>query len=595
MVSHAEVAAAVTNSGSFREKFRKGFKILSNRIFGNGSGNSPVPHSKPRSRSHSVVQTGETSSLGTSGDQATGARSNMGSLNRSQSRLASGWPQRVASPYFDREKRTASPVPGGLVRRLSMLGSKSSRSISPLPPSDPSAHLSARQGTTASLHSDANQLGRSVSDRSTASSVGVLSLSRIAPIRRQSTQLVPPVVGDFEISASSGRKGLSTTNSVERLNASIQPPSNLDREQLDNRDVKPRERAFSNASSIAGIPPADLHTKFSRLVARRSSQNSTSAASAGLKPTDSSHDVGSSVGFDNRVSRDEANGRPRSSGDILLSQSAASLSLKSPMTSSRGLPELPVLAPLTLDDSASYHHALASPSAPGDIDVDKADWEGDLSDDDEDYGEPIRRPWGGASSQHDDWDRTPQNVQDLDNGTWVLDGQGWRSNNEAGFPESAAQVAQGGSAVHGDLQLDTGNPKSATRFPEADVPATIAETDAELEAETINEKSVLRSPIGHLSKMPKDDTMSITSSPPYQNDPLTVRDTVSASPSNPRSPQRANDRSWISPISHNDMFDDADEDDEDDGLEIDVGLKRGRRSSKPLTPAMNSRASLPPT
>jgi hypothetical protein len=597
IVSHAEVAAAVTNSGgSFREKFRKGFKNLSNfsnRFFGN----SPAPTSKPRSRSHSVVQTGDSSNLG---DNAGGARSAMGSLNRSQSRLTSGWSQRVASPYFDREKRAGSPIPGGLVRRLSVLGSRSSRSISPLPPSDPFAHSSASRGTVASLHTESNQLGRSVSDRSTTSSVGALSLYRSAPLRRQSTQLVPPVVGNFELSVPVGRKNLSTSNSVERLNANVQISAHQEHEELGDSNCKRRDRAASNASSVTGISSGNLQSKFSQLLSKGSSQKNASSSSVALKPPSSgpsqrngSEEFGLTLDhIDRPASRVETNVRSQTSRDTLASQPAAPSRLGSPLVSSRGLPELPVLAPLTFDNNAPGHQSRGSPLLLGDNDVDKADWEGDLSDDDDDYGEPIRRTWGGDSSQRNSWDRTPQNIEDLANGTWTMDAQGWRPGNTPGPTEVAMGDNERGTAEIGDLQLDTGDIKPASRFPEADVPATIAETDAELEAEALKEQNGLRSPIGFKLNLPQDHLRLAASSPP-PNDTNSMRN-APASPNHVRSPQRTNDRSWVSPVSNNDMFDDADEDEDDDGLEIDVGLKRGRRSSKPLTPALDRRPSLPP-
>jgi len=596
IVSHAEVAAAVTKSGgSFRDKFRKGVKNLSNRIFGH----SPVPSNKPRSRSHSVVQTGDPGNLG---DNAGGSRSAMGSLNRSQSRLTSGWSQRVASPYFDREKRAGSPVPGGLVRRLSVLGSKSSRSISPLPPGDPFAHSSATRGTVVGLHVESNQLGRSVSDRSTTSSVGALSLGRSAPLRRQSTQLVPPVVGNFEISAPVGRKNLSTSNSVERLNANTQTYSQQGHESLGDSNVKRRDRAASTASSITGISSGNLQSKFSQLLSRGSSQKNASSSSVALKPPSSgapqrneSEDFGLTSGhIDRSSSRIEPDVRSQTSRDTLASQIAAPSRLSSPLALSHGLPELPVLAPLTLDSHAPGQHTRCSPLLPSDNDIDKADWEGDLSDDDDDYGEPIRRTWGGDSSQRNSWDRTPQNIQDLANGTWIMDGQGWRPGNHPGPIDAAFGGNESGSARTGDLQLDVGDIEPASRFPEADVPATIAETDAELEAEPLKEEIGPRSPIGFGLNMPQDHLRLAASSPPSRNDTHSVRNAVPASPNHVRSPQRANDRLWVSPVGNNDMFDDADEDEDDDGLEIDVGLKRGRRFSKPLTPALDGRPSLPP-
>jgi len=595
IVSHAEVAAAVTNSGgSFRDKFRKGFKNLSNRLFGN----SPAPAFKPRSRSHSVVQTGD---LNNFGDNVGGARSAMGSLNRSQSRLTSGWSQRVASPYLDREKRAGSPIPGGLVRRLSVLGSKSSRSISPLPPGDPLAHPSATQVSVANSNLESNQLGRSVSDRSTTSSVGVLSLGRSAPLRRQSTQLVPPVVGNFEMSASVGRKNLSTSTSVERLHANAQTASHLEHEVLGDNNVKRRTRAASNASSVTGISSGNLQSKFSQLLSRGSSQKNASSSSVALKPPSSdslqrngSEDFGLALDYlDQAPGRVDTNVRSRTSRDTLASQPVAHSRLTSPLASSLGLPELPVLAPLTFDPDTSHHDTSGPPLLPGDNDIDKADWEGDLSDDDDDYGEPIRRTWGGDSSQRNSWDRTPQNIQDLANGTWIMDGQGWRSGNTPRSTEVAMAVDESGSAGIGDLQLDVGITKPTSRFPEADVPATIAETDAETEAEVLKEQVGLRSPIGFKMKMPQDIKLA-ASSPPHRNDTYPIRNAVPMSPNHVQSPQRTNDRSWVSPASNNDKFDDADEDEDDDGLEIDVGLKRGRRSSKPFTPALDRRPSLPP-
>jgi hypothetical protein len=575
-------------------------KSLSNRLFGTSGSET-----KRRPRSQSIVHLADVdaSTMKADGSNTNGnAYLSIGSLNRSQSRFASGWSHRSPSPYSDgQEKRSPSPLPNGLVRRFSVLGSKSNRSLSPLPGSTEILNLN---GLSTSIvgpsRGDTDSLGRSVSDRSTTSSTGYLPMGRMGPLRRQSTHLVPPVVGSFELQAQPSRKVLSTSNSVERLDSINNKLTAGDDAVSATNPVHRRTRALSNASSAAGnASTSGLHNKLAKLLSRGTNEKSSMPD---LVPADAHaseqalHRRNSEVGtlqFSNNVARREIQADPvirsHASRDTLASHTAFQSRPSSPLP--RDSPGRQALSNGL--DTANQPPPVDTKRQPADMDFDKADWEGDLSDDEDDYGEPVSSVYG-RPGLHGSVDGVPGHPDDLNRGTWVMNGRGWQHRETTGTLLPSVIPRDSNMETNGDLQMDIGAIMPDSGFSPSHVPATIAETDAELDAENaVSDKTRLTINTNH-------NTLAIGSrspmSSPRQASHSEQERTVRHSPGSANrapSQQRWPDRPRLP--STNEMFDDAEEDDdEDDGLEIDVGLKRGRRSSKPLTPAMDRRPSLPP-
>ena len=595
-MSNAEVAAAVTNSGSFREKVRKSMRNLSNRLFG-----TSAPATKSRSRSHSVVQLVDTdlsTSLAQSGNSHVIGHNNAGSLNRSQSRFTSGWAHRLPLPYPDgKEKRSPSPHPNGLARRFSVLGSRSNRSLSPLPGTSDLPIAGGLANTGSAIHRvDPDALGRSVSDRSTTSSTGYLPIGRMGPLRRQSTHLVPPVVGNFELQPQHSRNVLSTSNSVERLD-SINKKLSTDGSDLSLADSpRSRARAPSNASSAAGIATGNgLQNKLAKLLSRGAGEKASGPAQLSVNEQAIYRHDDEAGNLQHKVLRTKSEAhtdavlRSHASGNSIASNFASYTRPDSPLVE-----ESKQFTTLTQGNHDSQPPNVHEQLPAADNDFDKADWEGDLSDDDDDYGEPVKSVYSRP-----DPDGTlglgPRDLDELDRGTWVMNGRGWQhreTTEPAGTLLSSVIPRDANMETNGDLQLDIGAIMPDPGFSPSDVPATIAETDAEFDG-TLSPRAVTSSyPLATVESRPTIGKFSPTS--PRQAFRSEQGRTARLSPgakTRAITEQRWTDRPWLS--SSNEMFDDAEEDDEDDGLEIDVGLKRGRRSSKPLTPAMGRRPSLP--
>jgi hypothetical protein len=343
-----------------------------------------------------------------------------------------------------------------------------------------------------------------------------------------------------------------------------------------------------------------LQTKLAKLLSRGQSQKSSSTIPVASKTLEDSliqqRDDLDGMAFvthqSSRSGQPNAAVRSRSSIDTLGSHSAGPSRQASPFAPLRALPEVPLVQPLALSsgDTPDQDGAGFPSDAEGEVDLDKADWEGDLSDDDDDYGEPVRRAWDDSGS-HDSWSHHPQGSRDLGSGTWVMNSHGWKPTTSPICPEDDALDPMREIDGTGDLQIDIGSATLDSRFAVADVPATIPE--AELETDATSDGQT-HSFLAFKEQNPQADMMSTSPNPRGLPD-LGYTRKVPASPSRvTQTRQRSQDRSWISPISKSGIFDDAEEDDEDEGLEIDVGLKRGRRASKPLTPVIGRHTSLPP-
>jgi hypothetical protein len=488
------------------------------------------------------------------------------------------------------------------------LGGKSARSISPLPPLDKFHHISSFPNYAVPGNSDPNdRLGRSMSDRSTTSSSGNLLLGRgppAGPIRRQSTHLVPPSSGNTDPTGS--RKFLSTSNSAERL-GDIDQKSSAD----GNRLKSGRQRAISNASSVTGSASASgLHSKLAKLLTRGSSQKSSSASSVissnvGLpyrrgSEVESSRDRLPTVG---RFPTPPLGLRSRQSVETFASASAMSSRQPSPAMSFHALPPIPQVTSSSADiedDEEETLHTMDK-AIP---DLDKADWEGDLSDDD-DYGAPVKSVYGGHRAATS-WNETPTRAADLRQGTWILNSNGWHGRSESEAVEPGSVGSESSCAVTDDgLGLDSGVPLIESGFSPSHVPPTIAEADVETDSLRLDDSPPSRA-------IPRDTFTSQARSPPTSPTQQLHLETGHRTYSRGcPSPARVGRGSFRENVNGNlvnrrsvdrfgigqfqDTFDDADEDDDaaDDGLEIDVATKRGRRASKPVTPAMNRQLSLP--
>lgn len=468
-----------------------------------------------------------------------------------------------------------------------MLGSRSNRSLSPLPGTTDLPTTSG-MAIVAPLRGDTDVLGRSVSDRSTTSSTGYLPMGRMGPLRRQSTHLVPPVVGNFELQSKPSRKVLSTTNSVERLDSLTKREISEDDDGLNAANTtRRRARASSSASSAAGTASASgLHIKLAKLLSRGTGEKASSPSLADSSSSEQAprrHD--DQVGTTNRHDSTLAKG---GEADLFMRSRAS----RGTLASNAEDPPRPGAAN-RLDQASATDEGL-SPTA--EYDFDKADWEGDLSDDDDDYGEPVKsaysRPdlYGSVGSG-------PRDLDELDRGTWVMNGKGWQhreTTEAAGTVLPSVIPRDANMETNGDLQLDIGAIMPDPGFSSLDVPATIAETDAELDIEHSSAEAAVPHRTGMIEGDRPDGSLSPTS--PRRTSRFDPGHATRDGPgSNVRnsSQHRWNDRPRLP--STNEMFDDAEEeDDEEDGLEINIGMKKGRRSSKPLTPATGRRPSLPP-
>lgn len=677
-VTEADVAAAVTNSNSFRTRLKRGVLNFGHKMMGGMLGSSK----NGRSRSQSVVQTVDKRM---SGDTFLGLSSSNSQASPAPglSRRPSGSipTPRIASGGSDQSSLSQSPRPVQ-ARRMSLFGQTlanprpTGRSISPLPLAERREGSLAASWNRPYLAPDDDALGRSVSDRSTASSNG--PQRRAPPARRQSTHLAPPTIFGERLegrglNGSASIEALAPTTLEQMIQNSIVDANgervmrNILRRQDSNEDRTGRQRALSNASSANS---SGLGTRIGRIFGRGHAHRGTSIASSVMSTSHLSTDelrghympssdmseveslpehhtpdmyepsklpepslgnaavrsqpsretfssigatssvmMGSSVPHSNGFRRSQLPPLEISTFDareaIGISPEPATAVEQDPSlgtkntTSGSPLPE--PRPTMIADESASFFSPTGEP-APHLTEV--ADWDGQLSDDDdEDYGQEL--------TQKHAFDRQLRGIGDLHTGVWKLDSNGWKGSS---------------------LGLGTDHELTPVSSTKQGLCLELSHPTPRYQSETVTPIASLRNSMdqrGQQSPRTADDPpktpdlgqphdASSPASPSYPTYPESRRTSFSqprGSPLRTRSPfahlnpgatgrRTSVDRLGTSPMRASGLADhferdgrggtvseDSNEDDEDEGLAFDLS-KRGRRASKPLTPA-DSKLRLP--
>ncbi|WWC61071.1 uncharacterized protein I303_103649 [Kwoniella dejecticola CBS 10117] len=251
-VSNDEVAAVITKSTGFRDRFRKGIKNISHKL--------QLLSGANRTRSRSIGET----------DSPAEPHSSLPSHHgtpRSSKLLGLVPSSRDVSPMT-----SPLPAPPGLSRRLSLLGQKLLPGDSPPQTQGASPNLSGHTSP---------ESGSEVPDRtpSVASVQSVPTGRSFMVHRRPSTHLVPPVPSTMVPLAADDTPrsprpvaSSSSLDKVKNASSEVSPNNSLRRRgsgdiDVINRDMGSyRPRTHSNASSIS--------SKLARLLSRNGSQRS---------------------------------------------------------------------------------------------------------------------------------------------------------------------------------------------------------------------------------------------------------------------------------------------------------------------------------
>ncbi|OCF55699.1 CAMKK/ELM protein kinase [Kwoniella mangroviensis CBS 10435] len=373
-VSNDEVAAVITKSTGFRDRFRKGIKSISHKL--------QLLSGSNRTRSRSI---GETDSPG---EPHPPTSSHLGTP-RSSKLLGLVPSSRDVSPMT-----SPLPAPPGLSRRLSLLGSKLLPGESPQPQGaspNVSGHTSPESSSevpnrTPSVSSIQSAPGRSFMDQ-----------------RRPSTHLIPPAPSTMvPLAADDTPKSprpVASSSSLDKVkNASdISPNSSLRRRgsgDIDtiNKEMGYRPRTHSNASSIS--------SKLARLLSRTGSQRSrrlqdkdrellaaSDVEETGVTPSAASSSPADALG---RMSLDEI---PRRSLETFESGSYSSQQRAFAPSPERGIgmwnwDNRLRAAPLRRGSNLSEEYTPTKAAGRDVVDEEEVDWNGAISDDEEeDYGD----------------------------------------------------------------------------------------------------------------------------------------------------------------------------------------------------------------
>ncbi|GHJ87177.1 hypothetical protein NliqN6_3579 [Naganishia liquefaciens] len=308
-VTDADVAAALTNSNSFRTRLKRGMLSFGHKMIGGmlGSGKNG------RSRSQSIVQTLEkrpseptsasttttTSSMHVSPGPGMLSRQSSGSV--STPRLVSGGSD---LSYRNSIDRATSPRPTP-ARRTSLLGGTLAAQRPPARSVSPgnarggggggggSGNVPSPGNRPVHMPPESDALGRSASDRWTTFQG---HQRRALPARRQSTHLVPPM-NQTEREAREPRSSMDALapgtleqmiqNSIVDANGEKVMPNSLRRHDSNDLDRLGRARALSNASSANS---SGLGHRIGRMFGRGNTQKGTSIASSVMSSSHRSTD-----------------------------------------------------------------------------------------------------------------------------------------------------------------------------------------------------------------------------------------------------------------------------------------------------------------
>jgi hypothetical protein len=246
------------------------------------------------------------------------------------------------------------------------------------------------------------------------------------------------------------------------------------------------------------------------------------------------------------------------------------------------------------DETASFFSPTGEP-APHLTEV--ADWDGQLSDDDdEDYGQEL--------TQKHAFDRQLRGIGDLNTGVWKLDSNGWKGSSLGlGTDNELTPVSSTKQGLGLELSHPTPRYQSETVTPIASSRNSMDQRD--------QQPPRMADDLPKTPDLGQSHDASSPASPSYPTYPESRRTSFSqprGSPLRTRSPfahlnpgaagrRTSVDRLGTSPMRSSGLAErferdgrsgtvseDSNEDDEDEGLAFDLS-KRGRRASKPLTPA----------
>ncbi|WVQ71671.1 hypothetical protein IAR50_001211 [Cryptococcus sp. DSM 104548] len=236
-VSSDEVAAAVTKSTRFRDRFKRGIKSLSVKLFSTSG----------RARGHSVSST----------DTPMGLDSPSGTPSGAPAMTPSAWTSQHTTPKSTKlaalntattPSRDASPLNSplpypSLVRRISQLNGKSSDHSPSLP-----VHSAGGQGGPSErpLHASPES-SRDPATKLPTSYVAARRLS--SHLSHHPRPVIVPVIDDTTHSP----HPVASSSSLDRFRSASDQPfvANLRRRESSEADMYGRQRSHSNASSIS--------------------------------------------------------------------------------------------------------------------------------------------------------------------------------------------------------------------------------------------------------------------------------------------------------------------------------------------------------
>nr|XP_031862772.1 uncharacterized protein CI109_001784 [Kwoniella shandongensis]KAA5529844.1 hypothetical protein CI109_001784 [Kwoniella shandongensis] len=514
-VSNDEVAAVVTKSTGFRDRFRKGIKSISHKLH--------ILSGASRSRSQSI---GDTDSPIGSADPSVASSALGSQISLHGTPRGARLMTRIPSANRDVSPMTSPlPPPPGITRRFSLLGAKLADSHpSPQPVASASSSISSRT----SPESGGDPATRTPAAPSASRGFTVQRQTSAYPTHPSARPSMVPMIDDPPRSP----RPVASSSSLDKFKsaAELSPNSSLHRVASSEVDVN-RQRSHSNASSIS--------SKLARLL-RTGSQRSR---------TRGFQDKEQLAGFQ---SDSEDVPGPPSAGSMSPADALGRMSID------EGLPRSSRPSMDTTESGSSHPGFGPSPDRPGGL-----GWESRLR------GGPLRRgsnlseeftrnvdeeiDWAGSISDEDDYDDTMPST----------------------LPPSAPNLTPGWRRARGDgLALDIqpspiAQPVSAA--PKLDpIPDGSPSASSNLPIPQPNRAS----PFGETVPRSSSRASSRLSSSPFRTNvpgdrarsPLGVLDDPHTSPMRLNSGRRPSVSILL-------------DDDEDEGLAISVGSRRGRKGS----------------
>ncbi|KAK8869777.1 hypothetical protein IAR55_000345 [Kwoniella newhampshirensis] len=531
-VSNDEVAAVITKSVRFRDRFRKGIKTISHKL--------QILSGAHRSRSRSI---GETDSHTGGSAEPSMPSSALGSqISLQGTPKSSKLMTRMPSATRDVSPMTSPlpPPPAGLTRRFSLLGARVAENTPAHQSSHPTPSISSSVSSRTSPEAGADLTGR------VQAAVPVPAANRGFVVHRQvSSQLVAPLPKPARTPVTDDTprspRPVASSSSLDKVKnaAELSPNSSLTRRGSSEVDVG-RQRSHSNASSISSKIARLLRTGSQRSRVR-SNQDKELLSTSGFSDTD------------------DVLGAP-SAGSVSPADALQRMSIDDGISG----PSRPSMD--TIDSGSSHPGFGPIPDRPSGL-----GWESRLR------GGPLRRgsnlsedftrgvdeeevDWNGSISDEDDYDDSSRSALPPSAPNFT---PGWRRNrgDGLGLDIQPSPVVQPVSAIPKLDPIPDGSPAASSNLP---IPQP-NRPSPRLTTQNIND--ALPRPSSRASSRLSSSPFRSTFPGERARSPLGVLDDPHSSP------MRLNlSRQTSASIS-------LDDNDEDEGLAISIGSRRGRKGS----------------